>query len=261
MGSGDGLARVTYLPGVKPPQEDALQDAAPAETVSRVAHDPAQGDREREPIDLPTMATVFGSRAVDDVDSVPDDSVPEDPIPTDSVLAEEPTPEPEPRQTARAERVSMNALTRRGMSRWELENTLRARDLDEETVGSELERLEGVGLIDDAALAETIVRTQHERKGLGRSALTAELRRRHIDQQHIDEALLQVDDDDEQSRATELALKRAPQLHSFDQETAKRRLSGFLMRKGYSGSVVRAAVDEALAGRSGKGSSGGVRFR
>jgi len=164
------------------------------------------------------------------------------------------------KREVRAENVSMHALTRRGMSRWELEKTLLARDLDEQVVAEELERLESVGLIDDAALAENFVRTQHERKGLGRSALTAELRRRHISHDDIELALEQVNDDNEQSRATALALKRAPQLHSFDLETAKRRLSGFLMRKGYSSSIVRAAVDEALAGHA-SSRSGGVRFR
>jgi regulatory protein len=150
----------------------------------------------------------------------------------------------------------MHALTRRGMSRWELEKTLLSRELDGEVVKVELDRLEGVGLLDDAALAETFVRTQHERKGLGRGAITAELRRRHIDQEHIDAALEQVDDDDEQTRATELAIKRAGQLGSYDLETARRRLHGFLARKGYSSGVVRAAIDEALAARS-----SGVRFR
>jgi regulatory protein len=160
------------------------------------------------------------------------------------------------RREVRAENVSMHALTRRGMSRWELEKTLLSRELDADVVGAELDRLEGVGLLDDAALAETFVRTQHDRKGLGRGALTAELRRRHIDQEHIDAALEQVDDDDEQTRATELAVKRAGQLSSYDLETAKRRLHGFLARKGYSSGVVRAAVDEALSARS-----SGVRFR
>jgi regulatory protein len=162
----------------------------------------------------------------------------------------------ERRREVRAENVSMHALTRRGLSRWELQKTLLARELDEQTVEAELDRLEGVGLLDDAALAETFVRTQHERKGLGRGAIIAELRRRHIDQQHIDSALEQIDDDDEQSRATELAVKRAGQLSSYDLETAKRRLHGFLSRKGYNSSVVRAAIDEALSSRA-----GGVRFR
>ena len=153
----------------------------------------------------------------------------------------------------------MHALTRRGMSRHELEKTLIARELDPEEVAAELDRLEGVGLIDDAALAETIVRTQHDRKGLGRSALVAELRRRNIDQEHIAVALEQVGDDDELERARELAVRRAPQLRSVDHETAVRRLTGYLMRKGYPSGVVRTAVTEALAGES--GGPGSVRFR
>src|SRR5690606_34227705 len=93
----------------------------------------------------------------------------------------------------RAENVSMRALTRRGLSAVELRDILVARGLDAEDAQAEVDRLESVGLIDDATLAETIVRTQHERKGLGRAALSAELRRRRIDQQHIDNALEQVD--------------------------------------------------------------------
>lgn len=164
---------------------------------------------------------------------------------------------PGDRTERRAQNVSMSALTRRGMSRWELEKTLVSRELEPDVVDSELARLQGAGLIDDAALAETLVRTQHERKGLGRSALTAELRRRHIDQEHIDAALEQVDDDDELGKARELAERRARQLTSVAHEVAVRRLTGYLMRKGYSSSIVRTAVDEALAG----GRGGGVRFR
>ncbi|WP_349898300.1 regulatory protein RecX [Parafrigoribacterium soli] len=226
MTSGDGLARVSYLPGVLPP----------------IAGDP-------EPV--PSSESALPDRAASKVRF------------TDLAETVEPgeqsTPESDDAQRQRAEKVSMQALTRRGQSRWELQKALLARELDSEIVEAELDRLERVGLIDDAELAETLVRTQHERKGLGRSALTAELRRRHIDQQYIDEALEQVDDDDEQSRATELAVRRAPQLRSLDTETAKRRLSGFLMRKGYAGSVVRAAVDEALSSHGGH--SSGVRFR
>ncbi len=162
----------------------------------------------------------------------------------------------EPQRSVRASRtgfdpisnVSMSALARRGMSAEEMANYLVGREFESDEVELECERLLGVGLLDDLALAETLVRTLRERKGLGLSALTAELRRRRIDSSAIEEALAELDSgDDELSRATALAERRAPQLRSLDQTTAKRRLSAFLMRKGYSGSVVAAAVAAALA--------------
>ena len=229
MAAGDGLARVTYLPGVQP----SPPPAAP-----------------------PEFAKFFGKsdeQTMSKSEQSPEQTAAEEESNNDDLGRG--------RKEVRAENVSMHALTRRGMSRWELEKTLLSRELDEQVVEEELSRLESVGLIDDAALAETLVRTQHDRKGLGRSALTAELRRRHIPQEHIDAALEQVDDDEEQTRATELAVKRAGQLSSYDLETAKRRLNGFLMRKGYSSSIVRAAVEEALSGRASSKGSGGVRFR
>lgn len=156
----------------------------------------------------------------------------------------------------RAENVSMSALTRRGQSRWELRQLLLARDLEPGAVDAELERLEGVGLIDDAALAEVIVRTHRERKGLGRAALVAELRRRRIDQDVIDAAIEHLGAEDELERATQLAERRAPQLRNLDHDTAVRRLSGYLQRKGYSGETVRAAIHTALPRKP-----SGVRFR
>lgn len=159
-------------------------------------------------------------------------------------------------QARRAENVSMHALTRRGMSRWELGQVLLGRELEPHVVEAELERLERVGLIDDAALAETIVRTQHERKGFGRAALVALLRRRNIDQNVIDDAMVRLSADDEVARAESLAEKRAAQLRGLDHDTAVRRLSGYLQRKGYSSETVRAAVIAALPRHP-----SGVRFR
>jgi len=194
--------------------------------------------------------------------SGPNDSPPLARQQTASLQAEVTESPTRPRAARRAENISLTGLTRRNMSRWEVENLLTSRDLDEETVAAELERLERVGLIDDAALAETLVRTRRERKGLGYQALVAELRRRHIDQAIIDATLDDAgeDDDSEQQRANELAEKRAKSLQSYDEETAKRRLTGYLMRKGYSSSIVQTAVRHALTSQP-RGGTSGVRFR
>ena len=225
MTAGDGLARVTYLPGVQPPPEPAV-----------------------------VLSEAFGlAEGLDEVDGdVADTS------------CDDLTREAEARDAlgrgkreVRAENVSMHALARHDVTRWEMEKLLRERGFEEDVVQAELERLDGVELLDDLRVATTIVRHQRERKGLGRSAIISELRRRHIDEEHFEEALSQLEEDDEQSRANEIAEKRAGQLSSYDNETAKRRLTAFMMRKGYSSSVVRTAVDLALRGNAG----GGVRFR
>ncbi|GAB2460829.1 SOS response regulatory protein OraA/RecX [Conyzicola lurida] len=151
-------------------------------------------------------------------------------------------------------KASINALARKGMSSAEMTTLLENREIDPDEVAAEVERLEAAGLLDDRVLADDLVRTLRDRKGLGKSAITAELRRRQVDQAAIDEALESVDVDDELERATEVAIKRAGQLSSYDRTTAERRLSAFLQRRGYSGTVVGAAVKAALG-------PAGPRFR
>jgi len=163
----------------------------------------------------------------------------------------------EKKSERRASNVSLNALARRGMSSREMELLLERRELEPEDIESEIARLEGAGLLDDVQLAENLVRTLHERKGLGKSAIAAEMRRRKVDDAAISGALEALDADDELERAIEVAVKRASQLRSYDQETAKRRLSAYLQRRGYGGSVLSAAMKAALEG---SGSASGPRF-
>ena len=164
------------------------------------------------------------------------------------------------RQARKTSGVAIRQLARRGMSRWELEQLLTKREIDPAVYGPELDRLEVLGVIDDAALAATLAFTQHSRKGLGRTAIEQELKRRHIDPVLIEAALADIGDDDELERATELAVKRMGQLSTYDDETARRRLHGFLARKGYASDVVRQAMDAAFATRRSRGGSG-VRFQ
>lgn len=162
------------------------------------------------------------------------------------------------RLARKASGVTIRQLARRGMSRWELEQLLTKREIAPEVFGPELDRLAAMGVIDDASLAASLAFTQHSRKGLGRSAIELDLKRRHIAPELIEEALADIADEDEVERATELAVKRIGQLSSYDDETARRRLHAFLARKGYDSSVVRQAMDAAFATR---GRRGGVRFQ
>ena len=251
IGSHDGvrLARVTYLPGVQPPVEPIASEPAeflelPDLAPKRLHNHPTAELERLTPAQLQERMNQITERP--------------------EVVEEEESPETAGERSARAHNVSMYALTRRGLSSAEMTDLLRKRDLEPGDVAHEVTRLEQVGLLNDRELAETLVMQLRERKGLGRSAITAELRRRKLDPSAIEEALDEAYEsgDDELTRARAIAAKRAPQLRSLDPETARRRLGAFLMRKGYSGSVVASAVASALSNQGPqRPSAEGPRFQ
>jgi regulatory protein len=212
-----------------------------------------------------TLARVTYLPGVTPVEAAPESPLPEQTSSSRSLFADRPAVEPAPDLLAAdlpapglpapgaARHVSITALARRGLSRRELERHLRDRGFDDAEIADEVARLERDGYVDDIALAQNLVGTLQERKGLGRSAIAAELTRRHLAPAAIEYALDLIDTGDELSRARELALKRAGQLRHVDRDTAVRRLSAYLARRGYGGSTIRAAVDQALpsAPRSG----------
>ena len=244
----DGLAPVTYLFGATAPQEPATASpSAPTDSdgwYSEAAEPVA--DRAQSASDRARPKPETSLRNLPNFIENPD---------TPAVTI--PAPAGESKAERRASNVSLNALARRGMSSREMENLLERRELEPENIESEIARLEGSGLLDDSALAENLVRTLQERKGLGKSAISAELRRRKIDDAAISEALETIDVDDELERAIEIATKRAGQLSSYDPATAKRRLGAYMQRRGYGGSVLTQAMAAALEGR---GSGSGPRF-
>ena len=255
MADGDRLASVTWLFGERDAPTEQAVSPNPSARVSRSRVDEVvQSDRSVAPDSVPTNSVPTGSAPLDE-SIVSDESVRAD----RAMRAEKPTRADRASHAGEFQRinnVSMHALARRGMSVAEMRDYLVGREFPQHEADEECDRLLGVGLLDDFALAETLIRTLRQRKGLGRSGVTAELRRRKLENDAIEAALEDLDDD-ELARAIDLAERRAPQLRSLDAETAKRRLSGFLMRKGYSGGIVRAAVDRALSHTS-NGASGPV---
>ncbi|MGO2658901.1 regulatory protein RecX [Mycetocola reblochoni] len=147
-------------------------------------------------------------------------------------------------------------LRRRGLSEAEVLRAALDEGLDAHQANDVLEQLRSWGYVDDASLAEQLLVKAQSRKGQGREAARRTLGERLIRADIVDQLLADIDDADELERAVELARRRAPQVASLGTEVAHRRLSGFLARRGYSGVIVRQAVDRALAESGGSG----VRF-
>lgn len=154
-------------------------------------------------------------------------------------------PEPPGEEVARA--ILLRQLAAAPRSRAQLAEKLTARNVPEDVAESLLDRFEEVGLIDDAAYAEMLVRSRHSERGLARRALSHELRRKGIDPEVAEQALEQIDDDDELTAARDLAQRRARATRGLDPVKRRRRLAGMLARKGYPPGVSMRAVDEAIA--------------
>lgn len=132
-------------------------------------------------------------------------------------------------------------------TRAELEKDLAKRGADPEIAARVLDRFVDVGLIDDSEFARLWVESRHRGKALARSVLRQELRTKGVDKDVIDEALEQVDEDDELARARTFAEKRARLRAGEDPAKAVNRWAGQLARKGYPASVCFQVARERLA--------------
>ncbi len=146
-----------------------------------------------------------------------------------------------------ARETVLRILTAAPKSRSEIERSLARKGYPEQVVAPLLDRFDEVGLVDDAAYAELLVRTRHAERGLARRAIAAELRRRGIQDEVAADALEQIEPDDERAAAAELARKHVARTRGQDRDKRVRRAVAALARKGHSPSVAFAAVRDALA--------------
>lgn len=166
---------------------------------------------------------------------------------------DEPTPgsvadltcDADPESIART--IALRRLESAPRTRAELASTLAKKGVPESVAGAVLDRFTEVGLIDDAAFAHAWVSSRHHGRGLGRRALASELRRKGIDPELIEQACAQIDSEDERTRASALARRKAAGLAHLPRERAVNRLVGHLTRKGYAPGLAFEVSREALA--------------
>lgn len=147
----------------------------------------------------------------------------------------------------RIDRLVISRLRRSALSVSEVRAVLVEHGLDDIEVEEWIERYERLGYLDDAKLAEQVVHSHGVRRGRGSGAIMQELGRRGVDNALARAAVEDLDPETELENARAVAERRARQLRGLDRQTAERRLSAFLQRRGYPGDVVREAVSAALA--------------
>ncbi|MEH0348198.1 recombination regulator RecX [Rhodococcus qingshengii] len=161
--------------------------------------------------------------------------------------SEKPSQRAEGGTEAQAKDACLRLLTDRARSRSELETKLSRRGFEPEIIAKVLDRLQEIGLIDDADFANQWVHSRHTYSGKGKRALAVELRLKGIDQDTASEALSQIDPEDERERAAELVRRKLKNKPVDDRDKATRRLVSMLARKGYSAGMSYEVVKAEMA--------------
>jgi regulatory protein len=217
------LAPVAYLPWVAPSSEESDRGAAAARRSSR--HPAGRGIGRARPARL--VAVGDGEEVADASAGRAETGVERD---------------------ERIDRLIVSRLRRSSLSIAEVRAALVEHGLDDHEVEEWIDRYERLGYLDDRRLAEQLVHSHGTRRGRGSGALLHELGRRGIETELARDALDALDPEVELDHATQIASRRVRQLAGLERSTAERRLSAFLLRRGYGGDVVRRAVSAALEG-------------
>lgn len=152
----------------------------------------------------------------------------------------------------RAKESALLLLSFRPRSAGELRRRLAEKGYEADAVEDAVGRLSAAGVVDDASFAEMFVRDRVRLKPHGRRRLEVELRRKGVDAETAADA---IDDVLEREATDDLALARRAAARfrvrsGEDPRSARRRLHGFLARRGFGGDAVRTVAEEVLGGAS-----------
>jgi regulatory protein len=153
-------------------------------------------------------------------------------------------PPADPVEQARA--ICLRLLTGTPRTRKQLADALRKRQIPDDAAEEVLSRFEEAGLINDSAFADAWVESRHHGRGLARRALARELRTKGVDATLIDEAVSQLDSEQEEATARELVARKLRSTRGLDRDKRLRRLAGMLARKGYPEGMALRVVRQAL---------------
>ncbi len=136
-------------------------------------------------------------------------------------------------------------LALRDRSEKELRDYFGRKEIPGDVADAVLEEFKNSGYIDDRRFAASYAKSLIERKGLSRYALAMELKRKGVRQDYIDGALdglLSEGGCDEDGIAVALAQKKAASMRNLPEDKAKRRLTDYLRRRGFSFDTIKKAL-------------------
>jgi regulatory protein len=142
---------------------------------------------------------------------------------------------------------ALRLLSYRPRSVAEVTRYLAGKGVPEDLISETVARLSQEGLLDDKTFARLWVENRSSFRPRGLAALRSELRRKGLDEETVEDAMQGLDEAEDAYRAAQM---QALRLKGVDRETFRRRLWGYLCRRGFPYDTVRETVERLWRERS-----------
>ena len=119
--------------------------------------------------------------------------------------------------------------------------------IEPEIIDAALAELERQGLLDDRRFAALWVDNRTAFRPRSARALEQELRRKGVDREVIEQTFAEVEMGDETALAVDAGRKKLRAMAALDQDTFRRRMAGFLARRGFAHEAASAAIEQLWA--------------
>ncbi|MDE0011238.1 MAG: regulatory protein RecX [Candidatus Poribacteria bacterium] len=126
----------------------------------------------------------------------------------------------------------------------EMGQRLAREGFSEKAIGAAIEELIDSGQIRDRKYAENWVVRRQKSNPRGKTLLKRELLDKGVDRETAEQVVAQVETENEANLALQIAQKRVKQYRQLPVHVAKRRLHGFLARRGFESEIVRRVLEQ-----------------
>lgn len=149
-------------------------------------------------------------------------------------------------EAMRAKNFALNILRENIYSKTQMTQQLEREGFKEQTVKTIIIELINSGHIRDRLYAEKWVQRRQKSNPRGRTVLKQELIEKGVDPETAEQVLAEVKTEDEARLALQIARKRVKQYRRLPIHVAKRRLHGFLARRGFESETIMQVIEKVL---------------
>ena len=148
-------------------------------------------------------------------------------------------------QIDKAYQRALSYLSYRPRTRREVKQYLHKKGMTDDVIDSVVERLKSANYLDDAEFGRMWAENRALHNPKGRRALQYELRQKGLSQQEIEESLSELD---EEALAWQAVQKRLSLWQTLDEIAFKRKLTGYLARRGFPYDIIETIFHRAMEG-------------